>query len=324
MKIVVTGSTAFDYLMRFPGKFADNLVADQLENISVSFLVKEMVKRRGGTAPNIAYTMALLGGRPTVMATAGQDFAEYREFLEASGVDTSAIVTIDDVYTASFFANTDSDQNQIASFYAGAMDHAGILSFAEYAPDCDLTIVSPNEPAAMQQYMEECKQSGIDYIYDPSQQTIWLSGDDLMNGLTNCYLLTVNEYEFSLIMEKTGLTQAEIYERAGGVLITKGKSGSTLSIDGELYEFPVVPPTKFEDPTGAGDAFRAGLMRSIELGLPWEIAGRVGALCSTYAIEHSGTQDHAFTPAEFVARFREHFDDNGALDILMGAAAVAV
>lgn len=323
MKIVVTGSIAFDYLMRFPGKFADNLVADQLENISVSFLVKEMVKRRGGTAPNIAYTMALLGSQPTVMATAGQDFAEYRTFLEKSGVNTSAIVTIDDVYTASFFANTDADQNQIASFYSGAMDHAGQLSFAEYAPDCDLTIVSPNEPAAMQQYMKECKESSIDYIYDPSQQTIWLSGDELMTGLTGCYLLTVNEYEFSLIMEKTGLSRDEIHARAGGVLVTKGKNGAILSIDGNDYEFPVVPPIQFEDPTGAGDAFRAGLMRSIELGLSWEVAGRVGALCSTYVIEQAGTQDHTFTLVEFITRFREHFDDNGELDVLLGNVATA-
>lgn len=322
MKIVVTGSIAYDYLMTFPGRFADNLVADQLHNISVSFLVKKMTKRRGGTATNIAYTMALLGGKPTVMGTAGQDFEEYRAFLEKHGIDTSAILTIEEEYTASFFANTDIEQNQIASFYAGAMDHAGLLSFAEHAPHVELTIVSPNEPQAMQKYMRECKELGIPYIYDPSQQTIWLSGEELVNGLTGCYLLTVNEYEFGLIQEKTGLNKEEILARVGGLLITQGKNGSTLVFEGNEYQFPVVPPTQFIDPTGAGDAFRAGLMRSIQLGLPWEVAGRIAALCSTYAIEYHGTQDHHFTLPEFVTRYRTHFDDAGILDTLLGESFV--
>jgi adenosine kinase len=315
--LVITGSIAYDYLMRFPGRFADNLMADQLHQISVSFLVKEMVKRRGGNAPNIAYTIALLGGRPIVMGTAGCDFAEYGAWLNAQGVDTSAIEIIEDVYTASFFANTDSEQNQIASFYAGAMDYAGQLSFARNAPSADLVIVSPNEPAAMQQYMRECKQSGIPYIYDPSQQTIWLSGEELTNGLTGCTMLTINSYEHSLIQEKTGLNPDQILERAGAVLITKGKDGATLQVDGEQYNFPTVPPRQVLDPTGAGDAYRAGLMRAIQLDLPWEIAGRMAALCATWAIEHLGTQEHHFTPQQFIARFREHFDDQGHLDRLL-------
>lgn len=320
MKLVITGSIAYDYLMRFPGRFADNLVAGQLHHISVSFLVKEMTKRRGGTAPNIAYTVALLGGRPTVMATAGCDFADYRAWLEAHGVDTSAVVVIEDVYTASFFANTDSEQNQIASFYAGAMDYAGRLSFAEHAPTAELVVVSPNEPAAMQQYMRECKARGIPYIYDPSQQTIWLSGEELINGLTGCRMLTVNAYEFSLIQEKTGLSQADILARAQAVLITRGAAGATLFADGREYTFPSVPPERVADPTGAGDAYRAGLLRALQLHLPWEIAGRMAALCAAYAIEHVGTQEHSFTRDTFIARYRRHFDDQGALDVLLTAA----
>lgn len=317
MNIVVTGSIAFDYLMSFPGRFTDVLIADQLQKISLSFLVDNLKRERGGTAPNIAYTLALLGGRPRVMATAGQDFGEYRTWLEKQGVDTSAVVEIEGDYCASFFVNTDQAQNQIASFYTGAMAHASILTFAQYAPDAELTIVSPNDPGAMRAYAAECKQLGIAYIFDPSQQTIRLSGEDLRFGLDGCYLLTVNEYEFSLIRERTGLDAAAIRERAGRLLVTKGAEGSSLFIDGRVYEIPAVPPRQIVEPTGAGDAYRAGLMRAIQLRLPWDIAGRMGALCATYVLEQMGTQSHHFTPAEFVARYRQHFDDQGALDILL-------
>ncbi len=186
MNTVVTGSIAYDYLMSFPGRFTDSFVAHKMEKVSLSFLVDSLKRQRGGTAPNIAYTMALLGGHPRVMATAGQDFGEYREWLEAQGVDTSIIVEIDDDYTASFFVNTDEDHNQIASFYTGAMAHAHKLTFAEYAPDTELTIITPNDPTAMQAYVRECKALNIPYIYDPSQQTIRLSGEELCEGLDGC------------------------------------------------------------------------------------------------------------------------------------------
>ena len=317
MKIVVTGSIAYDYLMSFPGRFTEVILPDQLQNISLSFLVDSMKRQRGGTAPNIAYTMALLGGNPTMMATAGQDFEEYRAWLEAQGVDTSATVTIEDDYTASFFVNTDLDHNQIASFYTGAMAHAGQLTFAEYAADADLVIISPNDPGAMNAYVNECKQLGIPYIYDSSQQTIRLSGEELANGVDGCYLLTVNEYEFSLIQDRTGWSQEEILAKAGGVLVTKGSKGSWLHVDGQDYDIPVFAPEQLVEPTGAGDAFRAGLMRGLQLGLSWEMAARMGALCSTYVIEQLGTQQHRFTPTEFVARFRQHQDDGGELNKLL-------
>ncbi len=317
MKIVITGSIAFDYLMSFPGKFTDMLLADQLQNISLSFLVDSLKRQRGGTAPNIAYSMALLNGRPYVMATAGQDFVEYRAWLEAQGVDTSAIVAIEDEFSASFFVNTDLDQNQIASFYTGAMAHAHELTFTEYAADADLAIISPNDPDAMRNYAAECKQLNIPYIYDSSQQTIRLSGEDLYAGLDGCYLLSVNDYEFNLIQDRTGLNEDEILQKAGGLLVTKGSEGSRLVIDGFEYHIPVVPPHQVVEPTGAGDAFRAGLMRGMQLGLPWDIAGRMGALAATYVLEQLGTQNHQYTPAEFIARYRENFDDEGALDALL-------
>lgn len=317
MKIVITGSIAFDYLMSFPGKFTDMLLADQLQNISLSFLVDSLKRQRGGVAPNIAYTMALLNGRSTIMATAGQDFTEYRAWLDQRGVDTSAIIQIEDEFTASFFVNTDLDQNQIASFYTGAMAHAKNLTFAKYAADADLAIISPNDPDAMRNYAAECKQLGIPYIYDSSQQTIRLSGEDLYAGLDGCYLLSVNDYEFNLIQDRTGLSADEIMQKVGGLLVTKGADGSLLVMDGQEYHIPVVRPYKVVEPTGAGDAFRAGLMRGMQLNLPWEIAGRMGALAATYVLEQLGTQSHYYTPAEFVARYRENFDDEGALDLLV-------
>jgi adenosine kinase len=317
MKIVITGSIAFDYLMHFPGRFKDAFIADQLDKISLSFLVDAMKKHPGGTAPNIAYTMALLGGRPHVMATAGQDFTEYRAALEAVGVDTSAIITIEDEFTASFFVSTDNDQNQIATFYTGAMAYAKNLTFAQYAPDAELTIISPNDPAAMRAYAEECRALRIPFIYDSSQQTARVSGEELAAGLEGCAMLTLNDYEYNLIKEKTGLTDSTLRDHIGGLLVTRGKAGALLWADGEEYHIPVVPPRVVKEPTGVGDAFRAGLMRGMELKLPWPIAGRMGALAATYVLENVGTQNHSFTPDSFVARYREHFDDEGALDILL-------
>jgi adenosine kinase len=317
MKIVVTGSIAYDYLMFFPGKFTDALIADQLENVSLSFLVDSLKRQRGGTAPNIAYTLALLGGNPTIMATAGQDFHDYRTWLEEQGVNTSAIIEIEDDYCASFFVNTDQDHNQIASFYTGAMAHAGRLSFAQHAADAELVIISPNDPTAMRNHAQECKEQGIRYIYDPSQQAARISGDDLRHGLEGCYLLTVNEYEYRLIQEKTGLTPEQILERVGGLLVTKGAKGSTLIVDGEEYHIPSAAPEQVVEPTGAGDAYRAGLMRGIQLGLPWPVAGRMGALAATYVLEQVGTQNHSFTIASFIARYRQTFGDDEALRELL-------
>lgn len=317
MKIVVTGSIAYDYLMFFPGRFTDHLLPDHLDNVNLSFLVDSMKRQRGGNAPNIGYTLGLLRGNPTVMATAGQDFGEYRTWLEKHGVNTSGIVEIEEEYCASFFVSTDENQNQIASFYTGAMAYANKLTFAQYAPDADLTIISPNDPAAMRNYVQECKALGIAYIYDPSQQTVRLSAEDLREGVAGCRLLTTNEYEFNLIQEKTGLDKEDVLQLAGGLLITQGKQGSTIYMDGHAYEIPAVTPMGVTEPTGAGDAFRGGLMRGMQLGLPWDVSGRMGALAATYVLENFGTQSHRFTPEEFVTRYRRYFDDNGALDALL-------
>jgi len=274
-------------------------------------------RERGGIACNIAYSLALLGGEPRVMATAGKDFGEYRAWLENNGVDTSGVVQIEDEFCASFFVNSDRANNQIGHFYPGAMAYAARLKFAELVPDAELAIISPNDPEAMRAHIRECKELGIPYIYDPSQQTVRLGAEDLYEGVTGCYLLTVNGYELSMITEKTGLSREQILERAGGILETLGKHGSRIHVNGEVYDIPAFPIDHVVEPTGAGDAFRAGLIRGIQLGLPWPEAGRIGSLASAYALEKMGPQNHHYTREQFVARYREQFDDHGLLDGLL-------
>ena len=317
MQVVITGSVAYDYLMSFPGKFSDHLLPDQLHNISVSFLVDSMKRLRGGVAPNIAYTNALLGGRPTIMAAAGRDFAEYEVWLQNQGVDTSGIVIFPKDYCASFFVNTDQDNNQIASFYTGAMANASSLSFSENAPNAELAIISPNDPEAMVAYVRECKQLKIPYIYDPSQQIIRLSSSELLEGLVGCYLLTVNEYELGMILEKTKLSREDILESAGGLLVTRGKDGSSIYLTDQKIDIPAAAAHRIVEPTGAGDAFRGGLLRGIQLGLSWEVSGRIGALAAAYVLENIGTQGHSYSRKEFLERYRSVFDDKGARDILL-------
>jgi adenosine kinase len=197
------------------------------------------------------------------------------------------------------------------------MANASDLTFAENAAGAELAIISPNDPGAMKAYVAECKQQDIPYIYDPSQQIIRLSGDELEEGLSSCRMLSVNEYELSMIKEKTGLAHEDILDRAGGLLLTLGKNGSQIQVDDKTYRIPAVKPRRIVEPTGAGDAFRGGMLRGFQLGLPWEIIGRMGALASAYVLESFGTQGHFFTPEDFVERYRQIFDDEGALDILL-------
>src|SRR6476619_6237455 len=221
MNIVVTGSIAYDYLMSFPGKFTDHFLPEHLNRVSLSFLVDSMDKRRGGCAPNIAYTLALLGERPLLMATAGEDFSDYRRWLEAAGVYTRFVKEVAGKFTASFFCSTDQQNNQIASFYTGAMAHAGELSFRDVI-QCGLAIISPNDPGAMVQYAEECRTLGIRFIFDPGQQCARMSGDDLRDGLRGATIVIVNDYELELLRQKTGLSETDILKLAETLVVTKG------------------------------------------------------------------------------------------------------
>ena len=319
MNVVATGSIAFDYLMTFPGRFVEHILPDQLHCISVSFLVDEMRRQRGGTAANIAFNLGLLGERPRLMGTVGQDFSEYRAWLEQHGVDTALTHTEPDLFTASFFVNTDLDGNQIASFYTGAMARARDLSLHDLdAGEVELVVISPNDPEAMVKYAAECQALGIPYLYDPSQQIIRLSGEDLQNGLTGCDLLVVNEYEFGMLREKTGLSAEAVRSApARACVVTLGAEGSRIWAQGTAHDVPAVPPVRLSEPTGVGDAYRAGLIKGLALDLSWDLAGRMGALAAAYTLEQPGPQSHQYTLAEFVARFRDHFDDQGALDVLL-------
>jgi adenosine kinase len=318
MEIVLTGSIAFDYLMKFPGYFEDHILPDNLDCLSLSFLVESMVRQPGGIAPNIAYNLALLGERPLLFATAGEDFAAYQDVLEGKGVDTSGIKLIEGEFTASFFANTDLANAQIASFYPGAMASAADLSLNDLeGKKPELVLISPNDPLAMVRYVEECKALEIPYIYDPSQQIPRLNGDELQNGLDGALALFVNKYEFGMVQKKTGLSAEEIREKTQFSVVTLGEEGSLIYQKDKEVDIPVVTPDNIADPTGVGDAFRGGFLSGYAHYWELEICAEMGAVAAAYCLEQEGPQGHSFTPNEFVIRFREHFDDQGKLDELI-------
>ncbi|PYQ30998.1 MAG: carbohydrate kinase family protein [Acidobacteria bacterium] len=311
MKIIVTGSIAFDYLMSFPGKFTEHFLPEHMQRVSLSFLVDTMDKRRGGCAPNIAYTLALLGERPFLMGTAGQDFGDYRTWLEAANIDTSLVKQVADKFTASFFCSTDVDNNQIASFYTGAMAHASELSFRT-VKDAGLVIISPNDPAAMIQYAEECRTLGIPFIFDPGQQCARMGGDELRDGLIGACLVIANDYEFELLRQKTGMSEADVLEKAEALIVTKGENGSTIYTRDRRADVKAVAPHRIVDPTGVGDAFRGGLMKGMATGANYETSAQLGSVAAAYALEHLGGSSHSYTADEFRSRYEEHF---GALSI---------
>ncbi len=320
MNILLTGSVAFDYLMTFPGYFRDHILPDRLQTISLSFLVESMVRLRGGIAPNIAYTLALLGERPRLWATVGEDFEEYRAYLESHGIDTSGARVIPGVFTASFFANTDRANAQISSFYPGAMAYAAQLSLTELRDNLpDVVMISPNDPQAMRLYIDECRQMGLPFLYDPSQQVVRMSGEDLRSGLEGAMALFCNDYEYALIQKNTGLgAEAVLKNRPDAyVVVTRGEQGTTIYTNAGTYDIPIVPAEQILDPTGVGDAFRGGFLAGYSRGFDMATCGRMGALAATYCLEQNGPQGHSFTRRQFVARFRQHFDDKKQLEALI-------
>jgi len=317
MDILLTGSVAYDYLMTFPGLFKEQILPERLSSISLSFLVDSMSKQRGGVAPNIAYSMALLGEKPRVMATVGEDFGDYRAWLESKGVDTSLMKVITGLFTASFFATTDLDSAQIASFYPGAMGVASTQSLKDLDRKPDLVIVSPNAPDAMMKFPAECRELGINYLYDPSQQVLRLEGHELARDMECAYFLFCNDYEYGLISKKTGWDLKHILEHIKVLVITRGKDGADLYTDNKEVHIPTVPEDEIVDPTGVGDAFRGGFLAGYAHGFDWTLCGEIGSLAAVYCLEQRGPQSHTYTHKEFVERFRKHFDDKGKLDILL-------
>lgn len=319
MDIILSGSIAYDYLMRFPGRFSEHFIQDKLDNVSLSFLVDDMTKHWGGVSANIAFTMGLLGQKPKLFGTVGKDFGDYRTHLEAVGVDCSTVRQDDSVFTASFFANTDIENNQIASFYAGAMSLAKNYTLADvYAGKPDLVVISPNDPLAMLQQADECRERGIRFVADPSQQVPRLNGEELHRAINGAHLLVVNEYEMEVILSKTGMEMSELRKIVDVLIVTQGKRGAAIYEGDTLTQVGVFETDDIKDPTGVGDAFRAGLLCGMAQGWSWELSAEVGSLCAAYVLEQVGTQSHHYTVDEFITRFRTQYDDKGLLDSLKG------
>ena len=272
MRIVVSGSIAYDYLMSFPGRFTDQIIPEKLARLSVSFLVDDMVRQRGGTAANIAYSLKLLGGDPILLGTVGQDFGDYAAWLQANGIRTDHIVEIPHKFTASFFVSTDEEQNQIANFYAGAMSDCKEISLADRGlTDADVVIISPNDPQAMLNYATECRDLGIPFAYDPSQQTARLSGEALRASIPGAGWLMVNDYEFEVIQQKTGWPKERILREVDTLIVTEGRAGSYICHHGEEFKVPVAPP---QSEGGRTDRRRRCLSRRILCSVQPRPAGR--------------------------------------------------
>ena len=317
MDILISGSVAYDYLMTFPGLFKEQILPERLESISLSFLVDSMTRQRGGIAPNIAYTLALLGEQPRLFATVGEDFEDYRAWLEKFGVNTEYAKVIPGKFTASFFATTDRANAQIATFYPGAMGDAASLSLTDVKKRPDLVVVSPTDPVAMMKHAAESRELGIPYLYDPSQQVLRLDGKEIARDMEGAHFLFVNDYEFGLISKKTGLDLKGMLNHVDVIVITKGAEGAIIYTEGNEVVIPVVPEDRIIDPTGVGDAFRGGFLAAYAHGWDWSLCGQVGSLAAVYVLEQNGTQNHHYSCQEFVERFRKHYDDGGRLDALL-------
>ncbi|MEJ3745292.1 carbohydrate kinase family protein [Actinomycetes bacterium KLBMP 9797] len=325
MKIAVTGSIATDHLMHFPGRFAEQLLADQLDKVSLSFLVDDLVVRRGGIAANIAFGMAQFGLRPVLLGAVGSDFADYRSWLERHGVDCDSVYVSEVAHTARFVCTTDLDLCQIASFYAGAMSEARNIELgpvAERVGGLDLVLVSANDPAAMIRHSEECRVRGWDFAADPSQQLARMDGSEvskLIDGAT--YLLT-NEYERSLLESKSGFGDAEVLARVGVRITTLGANGVEITgKDIERIHVPVARDVNAVEPTGVGDGFRSGFFSALAWGLGLERAAQVGCLTAALVLETDGPQEYEIQPEAFLKRLAYSYGDAAADEVRPHVAA---
>jgi adenosine kinase len=307
VRIAVTGSIATDYLMTFPGRFSEQLVADQLDRVSLSFLVDELEVRRGGVAANICFGLGQLGETPVLVAAVGEDFdADYRSWLRRHGVDTSGVRVSELKHTARFLCTTDLDQNQMASFYTGAMEEARFIELAPIADRLgalDLVVISPNDPEAMVRHTVECRQLGYPFMADPGQQLARMEGPQVRKLVDGATFLITNDYERSLLETKTGWSSEDVLARVGTRVTTLGAKGSIIeTADGVVCEVPAAPEQRREDPTGVGDAFRAGFLAGLAWKLGLEASAQVGSMVATYVLEHIGTQEYELDADEFCER----------------------
>ncbi|MEU3470384.1 carbohydrate kinase family protein [Streptomyces sp. NPDC006687] len=311
MRIAVTGSIATDHLMTFPGRFAEQLLADRLDRVSLSFLADHLEVRRGGVAANIAFGLGVLGLRPLLVGAVGGDFEPYRVWLKDHGVDTDSVRVSDTLHTARFVCTTDQEQNQIATFYAGAMAEAREIDLREVVARTgrpDLVLVSPDDPQAMLRHTRACRALGVPFASDPSQQLARLTGEEALELLDGATRLFTNEYESALLCERTGLTEEQILRRVGSWVTTRGEDGVRIrTADGAPLDVPAVPVADVVDPTGVGDAFRAGFLAATAWGLPEEYAAQLGCAVAATVLDHTGTQEYRLTRDALLARLRSAY-----------------
>jgi adenosine kinase len=317
--VAVTGSIAVDYLMRFPGRFSELIVGEQLRRLSLSFLVDELEVRRGGVAANICYGMAQLGLRPVLVGAAGDDFEDYRSWLERHGVDTRFVRISDLKHTARFHCTTDLDNNQIASFYAGAMAEAREMELAPIAArveGLELVVVSPNDPEAMIRHTDEARQAGIPFVADPSQQLARIDGAEIRELVEGAAYLVCNDYERALLESKTGWTHEDVVDRVDVVVTTHGADGCVVERQGERpLEGPAFPEIEVADPTGVGDGFRAGFLTGRTWGLGLERSAQLGSFLATLVLEAVGTQEYEVDEDVSLKRIGDEYGDEAAAEI---------
>lgn len=317
--IAVTGSIATDHLMHFPGRFAEQLVAERLDRVSLSFLADDLVVRRGGIAANIAFGMGVLGARAVLVGSVGADFADYRSWLERHGVDCSGVRVSDVAHTARFVCTTDDEMNQIATFYAGAMAEARLIELGPIADRCgplDLVLVSPNDPDAMVRHTEECRQRGFPFVADPSQQLARMSGEQIRSLVEGARYLFTNDYELQLLLNKTGWTEDDVLARVGMRVTTLGEKGVELAGAGvDPVHVAAVPELAKVDPTGVGDGFRAGFFTGIGAGLPLVRAAQLGCLIAVTVLETVGPQEWVLDRPVALERVRDAYGPDAATDL---------
>lgn len=306
MSALICGSAAYDNIMVFEDSFRNHILPDKIHILNVAFLVPQLRREFGGCATNIAYNLKLLGEDPLPMATVGQDFDRYRQWLEGLQIRLDHIRVLDDVFTAQAFITTDLDDNQITAFHPGAMNQSEVNRVGD-AEGVTIGTVSPDGRAGMIEHAEQFAEAGIPFIFDPGQGMPMFDGDDLRTFVDQSTWVTVNDYEWQLLKDRTGWDVADVTRRTEALVVTRGGEGSVVCTSGGQHEIPTARPISIEDPTGCGDAYRAGLLYGLMHGLDWETTGRIASLLGAIKIERHGTQNHTFTRDEFEQRFKSSF-----------------